>query len=89
MNDPKVQKALQEQAAKTGKDAMAALQDPEAQPNPSPFGCSLYENGASMEGAEDDHGHLQREVSGICVASTGVARHEFISLGFGIPGAFI
>ncbi|CAE7948849.1 unnamed protein product [Symbiodinium sp. KB8] len=31
MNDPKVQKALQEQAAKTGKDAMAALQDPEVQ----------------------------------------------------------
>ena len=73
MNDPKVQKALQEQAAKTGKDAMAALQDPEAQHR---SGCSYEPECGAMEGAEDDHGHLQREVSGICVASTGVARHE-------------
>ena len=30
MNDPKVQKAVQDAAEKTGKDAMSALQDPEA-----------------------------------------------------------
>jgi len=31
MNDPKVQKAVQDAAEKTGKDAMSALQDPEVQ----------------------------------------------------------
>lgn len=30
MNDPKVQKAVKEAAEKTGKDAISALQDPEA-----------------------------------------------------------
>lgn len=30
INDPKVQKAMKEQAEKTGQDAIAALQDPEA-----------------------------------------------------------